>query len=215
MKPKEIANHRAKPLSDATPLLALSVSSDVERLARLLPAILGWIQNHASDFAVIIGDHLQLHNELVFEARGKGEAADQISEKSSRLREVVSAISSRPIIMTSEIVSETSFAERYTRFGELYEGNREFQSSVDEGIFAYLKRREVEVVRGDQIWQHCVAYQLEELAIYELLTLRGFDALIYPGPQLPVMKALVEERLPDVSSALEVWKLVELRAFER
>jgi hypothetical protein len=85
-----------------------------------------------------------------------------------------------------------------------------FKRLINQAINEFLSRRRF---HGDSsaVRQHCVAYQLEELVIFELLAEKGYTSLVYAGAQLPVMKGIVSNQLSGLSKALEGFSLVEMR----
>ena len=114
------------------------------------------------------------------------------------------------ILSAQALYENLTFSERLSRFQREYESSGTFRHLIDQAIHEFLSRRRY---RGDSatVRQHCVAYQLEELVIFELLAEKGYTSLVYAGAQLPVMKGIVSNRLSGLSKALEGLSLVEMR----
>jgi hypothetical protein len=171
-------------------------------------------------FSFLVGDYLHRHNEIALDNLTALDADRSISVKTRQIVAAIGAATSTgndedgKIILASALAMERDFSPNFERFYGLYRDRSDFAGIIDEAIDAYLRRRKVEASSGDKVWQHCVLYQLEELAMFEQLASKGFEALIYPGPQLPVMKAIVNGKLTGISDSLRTLSLVELRIFE-
>lgn len=201
--------------------IGISLSNDVSAIVRRLPSICAWAETNTQEFTFLIGDSLHKHNEIAFENGTPSSAQLKISAKTRQICEALDRLKAeRPddrsfvIILASELAREPSFEMKSRSFRVEYERRDDFRGCINEAVRSYLERRGVNARPGEAAWMHSVSYQVEELAIFEMLVERGFRALVYPGPQLPAMKAIVSGRLPGVSGELEKLSLVELRIFE-
>jgi len=201
--------------------VGISLSNDMAAIVRRLPGICAWAEANTQEFSFLIGDSLHRHNEIAFENSAPSSAQLKISAKTRQVREALDRLKAEhpndrsfDIITSSEVARESSFEMKSRGFRMDYEQRDDFSECIDEAARSYLKRRGVSARPDEAAWMHSVSYQVEELAIFELLVERGFRALVYPGPQLPVMKAIVSGGLPGISGELEKLSLVELRIFE-
>jgi hypothetical protein len=65
-------------------------------------------------------------------------------------------------------------------------------------------------MNADDARRHSRLYQLEELAMFELLSAEGYSVNVYSGAHLPVMKEIVRGTLRETLPLLEDLTLVEL-----
>jgi hypothetical protein len=117
------------------------------------------------------------------------------------------------VILAKSLFGDVTFRPRLARFETEYARNVKFRALIDEAVDKFLIRKRAGALHNNEVRDHCVSYQLEELALFELLVERGYGVLIYAGAQLPIMKAIVSRSLDGVPTSLADLTLVELRSF--
>jgi tRNA-dependent cyclodipeptide synthase len=186
-----------------------------------LPAHLSWALNWTRDnlgrFDLLIGDYLNRHNYEAFDGATESGAIEHTTRDadhaSKKLRRLISANSMEGVELISAAVlcKNPDFLGRLEHFERRYRDNHDFRLLIDQAVDNYL-RRTASSTRVDQsVRAHCVAYQLEELVLFELLVEKDYRVLVYAGAQLPVMRSIASKSLSGISRVLEALSLVELR----
>ena len=97
------------------------------------------------------------------------------------------------------------------RFESLYKSNKHFEKIIDYTVNVFLRRQPDIKVSIDKARSLCCQYLFEELVIFEILAEDGYKVNIYPGNQLPIIKAIVTGQLKNVSEPLEGIQAVEIK----
>lgn len=198
-------------------LIEISVKSQVTETLSLAPDTFDWTRKHLGAFDVVVGDYLSRHNYQAFgganETVAITEAMRDGQQIAARLSHLISESPSQDarVISAGSLYGDASFCDRFVRFEHRYAEHAGFKLLIDQAVDAFLVRKLRDATPGDNVRSHCIAYQLEELVLFELLTEAGYGALVYAGPHLPVMKSIVSGSLGGVSLTLETLTLVELR----
>lgn len=206
--------------NDQIPYLVMSLNNTRFEDTEILKEIIQWMQQKTSCFVLLIGDHLHRLNYMIFEnlseedsirkAKKRGDYLSNIFDKS--ISEVASKngnICYSPKRL-KEFYSTKDFCERFKRFETHLQANPIFKDSIDSIISTYIGRQAKKPDSIEKAYQLSRKYLLEELVIFELLAEKGLTINIYPGSQLPVMKAIVKNELPGISPSLEKISLVEI-----
>ena len=200
--------------------VGISLNNRLSGTEEALRQIFEWTKERLGPFDLLIGDYLQRHNYQAFRGFSEPVAIEKAMQEGERTMEFLRSLTNRlefdhvSMISARSFYTKPDFDNRCGRFGQLYAERDDFKSLVREGADSFLARKYPELLHDDSVYGHCIQYQLEELAIFEVLVERGFGAFVYAGGQLPVMKAIVSGALEGVSSALEKLVLVELRLFK-
>jgi tRNA-dependent cyclodipeptide synthase len=117
------------------------------------------------------------------------------------------------ILSARSLYEDASFENRLSRFEREYTANNNLRMLIDSAVDEFLLRKHPDTTPDNNILSHCVAYQLEELVLFELLAETNYRTIVYPGAHLPVMRGIVSGQVKRVSDALETMTLVEVRIF--
>jgi tRNA-dependent cyclodipeptide synthase len=206
---------------DRRALVGISLNGKKILATDLLTQVFEWTDNNVGEFDLLIGDYLNRYNYQAFEGSSPNVAIEKATnagkEASSRLREIItqSTIHSHVSMISSAKVTEgEDFLARSSHFFRCYSENENFRRAIDSGVDKFLGRSHPQLLKNVKIRDFCVAYQLEELVLFEQLANKGYGVLVYPGAQLPVMKAIVSKTMSGVSPAIERLTLVELSVLE-
>jgi tRNA-dependent cyclodipeptide synthase len=187
----------------------------------LLRIVFDWTEMNVGKFDLLLGDYLNRYNYQAFGGeteKGAIEKARQAGDEArKRLEPLISSTESyrnAKIISTAMLCKNENFGARLAHFREYYSDNTEFRESVQEGVDLFLTRRHPQAADDPSVRDYCVAYQLEELVMFEQFAKEGYGVLVYPGAQLPIMKKLVSKSFTGASADIEKLILVELRIFE-
>jgi tRNA-dependent cyclodipeptide synthase len=176
-----------------------------------------WARDHLRAFDVVIGDYFHRHNleDLggLAGPRALEEALEQGKELARAVRDSLDELELGAVRthLASDLCLNRKFGPELAAMDELYLRAQDFRRLIDLGSDEFLNRLAPKRARDPEARRHSRAYQLEELAIFELLAGQGYSANVYPGGHLPVMKACVAGQLPGLHPALSALTLVELR----
>ena len=200
-------------------LIGISLGSRSSQSSRRLRQLLNWTADAIGSCDFLVGDYLNRHNYIALDGYTESEALARAdhdgNEVARRLDPVIAdARVSASVIRSKSLYDEPTFQPRLERFRGTYKTDREFKSLIDEAIDQFLERKGMGLRQDSGVREHCVAYQLEELAMFELLAEAGHSVLVYGGAHLPVMRAIVSKALLGISSTLEKLTLVGLTFVE-
>jgi tRNA-dependent cyclodipeptide synthase len=200
--------------------VGISLNNHTMGSEQALKQILEWTIHNVGAFDLLIGDYLNRFNYQAFDNDPEALAVEKAMRDGDEARKKLSPLISVPglyatvdLISAANFCNQPAFHERRAHFEQMHAANSEFRGLIEEGVKSYLKRKFPKVSLDEHVRRFCVAYQLEELVMFEALAQQGYDTFVYPGGQLPVMKSIVSGSLPKISSAIERLTLVELRLF--
>lgn len=195
--------------------IGISLNNFVSRSPLLLRELFSWTASRFAAFDVLLGDFLTRHNYEAFSNLQASAAIEKAMQDGKRTSERIAAPMAEAspgaqILSARTLYQEPGFRMRLSRFERQYEQNPTFRRLIDQAVNEFLNRRRVNHA-STTIRHHCVAYQLEELVLFELLAEAGYTSLVYAGAHLPVMQGIVSKQLSGVSNALQNLALVEMR----
>jgi tRNA-dependent cyclodipeptide synthase len=196
-------------------VVGVSLNSRTAISRERLRDILQWTATHIGECEFLVGDYLNRHNYEALEGLSASEAIARTRRDGAsviaRLHELIQESSIPATVISSEsLYTEPTFMDRVNRFNVLHQRDERFRLLIDEAIDAFLARKRRAIRQDPSIRDHCVAYQLEELAMFELLAESGRGTLVYGGAHLPIMKAMVSQPASGISVSLSKLTLVEL-----
>ena len=201
--------------------VGISLNNKTMASTELLGLIFNWTDRNVGKFDLLVGDYLNRYNYQAFDGETEASAVARAKEAGAEAKRRLDPLISSPgpygnaaIISTATLCEHPTFSSRRAHFMRYYSDNSEFRSIVQEGVDAFLARRHPQAVNDPATRDYCVAYQLEELVMFEQLARDGYGVFVYPGAQLPIMKRLVSKFFIGASAEIEKLVLVELRVFE-
>jgi len=205
-------------LRDGKGVVGISLNNFVSRTPAMLEELFVWTKENIGEFDLLVGDFLMRHNYEAFDKLPEIDACDRAMSDgirvTNRIRPVLAqAVQESRIISARSMYDERSFPLRLQRFEQEYSQNAGFRGAIDQAVREFLARRRF-ASATEKIRSHCVAYQLEELVLFELLAEAGYASLVYAGAHLPVMKSMVSKKFGGISRSLEALTLVEMRFFK-
>lgn len=187
--------------------------------ASRLPRLLQWATARFATFQLVMGDDLHRHN-WIGKAKGDAGKARALAVAESipthcLLRDVVSGYpGDRVRIVSSEsIYGDPAFSRLCDTVTRHYHRSAEFCKVVSDDVEGFIRRRRrgVSPSRLAEVSpEQCVAYVLEELAIFSFLVSRGSTVQIYPGTNLSVLKRLSDRTLEAPTTDLSNQICVDL-----
>jgi tRNA-dependent cyclodipeptide synthase len=210
--PESRSLHR---VSGEKALIGISLKNYVSRSPLALKQIFEWTHQHCGAFDLLLGDYMNRHNYQMFCAESEAEAEEHAIRDGRHAAKAIGSVlfggcfNGAKIIQAHTFYNDQTFAARLRRLERVYAENATFKERIHQAIGAFLARHGD--FRMDPVsTRHCVAYQLEEIAIFELLAESGYDYLVYAGAQLPIMKSIVRGDIDATSHALKDLRLVEI-----
>jgi len=183
----------------------------------MLQQVFAWTLRQLGPFSLLLGDHLNRHNYSAFENLPEDVAESRAIAEGDTAADILqrivenSAVGTVPIYRASELVSTPGYAKQRDMLVQRLGVDDQFRNLIQRGVDVFMTRNARLRASRASVEPHCVAYQIEELAIFEILAEKGYRTLVYPGAQLPVMKAFACGQLTHVSPGLESMSLFEVR----
>lgn len=208
--------------SDDKAFLGVSLNSQTMKSVDLARRIFDWTIDNIGNFDLLIGDHLERFNYQALYNATEVEANEMAEREGAIARERLMPLigPNRPfqnsgLISATDLCLRLSFEGRLRRLQRHYSNNSDFRSLIEEGVDAYLKRIHPVAMTIEKVKRNSVAYQLEELAMFEQMSEDGYKTFLYPGPHLPIMKHLVLGDIKGVSEGIESMSLIEIRLIRK
>ena len=204
-------------LIDRKAYLGLSLSNRITNSDSILKSIFEWTSRKINSFDIVIGDYSHRHNLQDLEgldvSAAKSLAIAQGREVSLRICGILHNLGLTQVTthLASEICADPTFNTHLFAKESLYDSCPSFAHQIDEAAQTFLKRLAPNRMSDNIALEHSRAYQFEELAMFELLVLEGYTVILYPGRQLPVMKAIVTGELRGILPILENMVLIEIQ----
>jgi hypothetical protein len=114
-------------------------------------------------------------------------------------------------LYTNDLKNRPLFNSKMERFKSIYLVNKQFQELLNHTVNVFLRRQQEIMIGLREAKDLCRLYLLEELVIFEILAEEGYNVNMYPGNQLPIIKAIVTGQLKNVSEPLEGIQAVEIK----
>ena len=200
------------------PYLGMSMNNRIFHSQPSLSELLNFIKEHTDDFSVLVGDYLHRYNLQIFEGLNEADSINLVSEQSKALvdlfRETVKQNGNAlqyHFLFTKDLKDHIFFNEKMKRFQSLHKTSKHFESLTEYTINIFLRRQNNIKVPMEKARELCRSYLFEELVIFEMLAENGYKVNIYPGNQLPIIKAIVSGQLKNISKPLESIQAVEIK----
>lgn len=182
-----------------------------------LEETISWIKGKTGFCKILVGDHLHRLNHMFFEGDAEIAAISKAKSKADLILHKFFSVADKidgidfQVLRSGSFYQNPIFYQKYNRLQKLYYSNEQLSRLINLTISTYLRRRGNSAKYFRRGFELSRQYLLEELVIFEMLAEDGYTINIYPGSQLPVMKAIVSKKLPGVSPILEEIKLVEIK----
>lgn len=198
--------------------LGMSLNNKIFSNENSLLSLLEYLTSRTNKFSILVGDYLNRYNEQIFSGVTEAEAIEISLKKGEALKSLFEDLVRKKklkieikFISSLHFKSHASFQKKFERFIGLYHSSLEFQGLIEHTIDVYLKRQTTIRVDLKEARTMCFQYLLEELVIFELLAEEGFKVNVYPGNQLPIVKAICSGQLKKISRSLEQIQAVEVK----
>ena len=192
-----------------------------------LEVVLSWINKNFDACHILLDDFLNRHNEYIFNSSTKNAAEEEASKRADNFldenRKYIEEYSSILELSKSSVyIDEGKYHQEYLYFKGylecLYKCNSTFRSLVDKTAYDFLERvtdrgKKITIEKNGAV-QHSTEYLLEEIAIFCVLVSRGWTVEVYPGSEIPPLKACLDGEIPTAPAPLLQRINVEIRLQE-
>lgn len=186
-----------------------------------LEALLRWADAKFEQCLVVLGDDLCRFNQTI----RFGSEADEALQAAHRIGEAFVERTSdlfaqfdpekMRLIRWSENLDDDLFAGSKSAIDKLFNSDAEFKEMVKVDALSFvdrLKSRSKDIAVDDaRAIELCCEYLLEEIAVFNMLSEKGWRVELYPGSELHVLAEIAKGRFPDVPSGLNNRINVELK----
>lgn len=186
-----------------------------------LEALLQWAGDKFEQCLVVLGDDLCRFNQTIRFGSGPDEAlqaahriGDAFIEKTADLFEQFDPKKMR-LIRWNENLRDDLYLQSKTVIDRIFDSNSEFKTMVEVDALSFverLKKRKANLAIDDAgAIKLCCKYLLEEIAVFNMLSEKGWLVELYPGCELHVLAEVAKGRFPDVPTGLKNRINVELK----
>lgn len=198
--------------------VSMSMNNKVFFSEKALISFLNFLTEKKTKITIINGDFLHRYNEQIFYNLTEKEAILKSVLKGHELEEKFINIAKKHFpnlqynfVSSQEFTNHQQFEQKMEKFRKLLSLNSKFKELIEYTIDIFLRRQHNIKVYEERARHLCSLYLLEELVIFEILAEQGYLINIYPGNQLPIIKAICTGELPDISKPLEKIQAIEVK----
>ncbi len=190
-----------------------------------LKAMLMWAAGKFEQCLVIVGDYLCRFDERIIAGCDENLACRLAIKRGdlfiSQTKEIFSGLPSGKVILTrwKEHLQAKEFKRSKKILDEIFESDEEFRRSVEYDALSFVERqkrhRQPLAVEFEQSIRLSCEYILEEVAVFSMLSERGWGVELYPGSELRVLAEVAKGRYPNVPRGLKDRISVELKIHQQ
>jgi tRNA-dependent cyclodipeptide synthase len=190
-----------------------------------LQAMLAWATEKFDHTLVIVGDYLSRFNERIqndCDLDKAGVLAEGLGDSFiMRTKMIFDNLPAEKVRLTrwKEHLQHEEYRDAKKTIDELFKTNEEFRASVEYDALSFVKRhkkRNLNIAVGmEEAIELSCEYILEEVAVFNLLSQRGWGVELYPGPELRVLAEVAKGLYPAVPVGLKTRVNVELKIDRR
>lgn len=190
-----------------------------------LKAMLVWAEEKFEQCLVIVGDYLSRFNERILSGCDEKRAGTRAIEKGdlfvSQTKKLFSSLPAEKIRLSrwKEHLQTEEFVRAKKVLDEIFETDGKFKANVEYDALSFVERQKKHnqhlAVDADEALRLCCRYILEEVAVFNSLSERGWGVELYPGSELRVLAEVAKGRYPDVPKGLKNRISVELKIHQR
>lgn len=185
-----------------------------------LGTMLAWMDNNFDSSLVLVGDYLQRFNEQISNGNESGLAIEAAMQKGDLFQEKLNQYLPKlnaenfQIARWKPLYDSADFRKHKTVLDEIYNSNLEVKQSIDETAKFFVSQKQDKVdfkVSEAEAIRLSVEYLLEEMAVFSILIDQGWDVVLYPGAQLPLLMEIAKGEFQGVPNSLNKGVYVELK----
>lgn len=184
-----------------------------------LNAVLQWISLHFKNCLIFIGDHLYPYTLAISNSFVSKIAPHHISVAVAELEVNISAFAKTndtqfAIVRLSDLARRESFENYKNMLINLHDCDSAFRASINRSANSYIQRkakRSALQIGFAAAFDLSVKYLIDEVAFYCLLTSEGWTVEAYPGPEIPVLKEIIDGNILNAPKLLKDRIFIELK----
>jgi tRNA-dependent cyclodipeptide synthase len=186
-----------------------------------LEALLRWANDKFEQCLVVLGDDLCRFNQTIrfgTEPEEALQAAHRIGDVFiERTADLFAQFDPKKMqfVRWSENLRDDLYLSSKSAIDKLFSSDAEFKEMVKVDALSFvdrLKKRSKDIAVDDsEAIDLCCEYLLEEIAVFNMLSEKGWRVELYPGSELHVLAEIAKGRFPEVPSGLKNRINVELK----
>ncbi|MGB0523181.1 MAG: tRNA-dependent cyclodipeptide synthase [Flammeovirgaceae bacterium] len=185
-----------------------------------LDTMLAWMQRHFDQSMILVGDYLHRHNEEILNGQQQELAIQTALETGDnfigKLNQYLPDYNPERFIVQrwKPLYEDPDFVKAKQLLDTLYHSNPSVKASIQStaALFVWQKQeRQNFIVSKEEAIRLSSEYLLEEMAIFSMLIDRGWNVVLYPGAQLPMLMEIAKGKFKDVPNSLNKGVYVELK----
>jgi tRNA-dependent cyclodipeptide synthase len=193
--------------------LGISLNNSLTQDCNTLIEINSFIMSKVESYKLLVGDYLHRINTKIVSDLEDINAEKLVitmgNERESFISNCLSNVSAKDFIRTKSFYSYENFNKLKTFFSDEIDRDVILSKLLNNSIETYLNRVQISISYNDAR-RLCYQYIVEELVIFHLLVDMGFNTLVYPGSQLPILKHIIKENYSQFKNLTKM-NLVELK----
>ncbi|MFT6962867.1 MAG: tRNA-dependent cyclodipeptide synthase [Flammeovirgaceae bacterium] len=185
-----------------------------------LGTMLSWMDKNFDSSLILVGDYLQRLNEQISNGNDADLAIETAMQKGdlfeTKLNQYLPKYKTDKfhVARWKPFYESADFEKHKIVLDKIYNSNLGVKKSIDETakLFVSQKQDKVDfkVSEGEAI-RLSVEYLLEEMAVFSILIDQGWDLVLYPGAQLPLLMEIAKGEFDGIPNSLNKGTYVELK----
>lgn len=190
-----------------------------------LKAMLLWAAEKFEQCLVIVGDYLARFDEQIITGCDENHAGKLAIKRGdlfiSQTREIFGCLPADKVRLTrwKEHLQTEEFIRSKRMLDDIFESNKDFRKSVEYDASSFVERQKKHnkhlAADADVALRLCCRYILEEIAVFSMLSERGWGVELYPGSELRVLTEVAKGRYPNMPMGLKNRINVELKIHQK
>lgn len=200
-------------------ILGVSMSNPVFWRSSL-GTMLNWMQENFDSSLILVGDYLQRHNEQISNGNEASLAIETAMQKGDLFAEKLNQYlpkynsNSFQIARWKPLYENADFQKHKNVLEKIYHSNSAVKKSIEETAQFFVSQKQERMdfkVSEEEAIRLSVAYLLEEMAVFSILIDQGWDVVLYPGAQLPLLMEIAKGEFEGIPNSLNKGIYVELK----
>ncbi len=200
-------------------ILGVSMSNPVFWRSSL-GTMLDWMDENFDTSLILVGDYLQRLNEQISNGNESELAIETAMQKGdlfeAKLNQYLPRYEEKKFQTArwKPFYESADFQKHKTILDKIYSSNSAVKQSIDETAKLFVSQKQNRLdfkVSEEEAIRFSVEYLLEEMAVFSILIDQGWDVVLYPGAQLPLLMEIAKGEFEGVPNSLNKGIYVELK----
>ncbi len=185
-----------------------------------LGTMLDWMDKNFDSSLVLVGDYLQRLNEQISNGKKADLALETAMQKGDLFEKKINQYLPQyengkfQLLRWKPFYESADFQKHKTVLDKIYNSNSAVKKSIDETAQLFVSQKQNRSdfkVSEQEAIRLSVEYLLEEMAVFSILIDQGWDVVLYPGAQLPLLMEIAKGEFEGVPNSLNKGIYVELK----